>query len=88
VPIDLTLPAVGSANWGPVVNQALTDLQNFANDLEGQGYAVAPGSANNPHTTADAARNDDLPKNFWQYPGTVGEDEPLNALDGDEWINK
>jgi hypothetical protein len=49
--------------------------------------AVAAGSAMNPHTAQGAARNSDLPKNFWQYAGTVGVDDPTNAVDGDEWIS-
>lgn len=49
--------------------------------------AVAPGSANNPHTTQGAARNVSLPKNYWRYAGTVGVDNPTNWVDGDEWIN-
>lgn len=39
------------------------------------------GSANNPHTSASATRNSDLPKNFWQC-----DIEPVHWLDGDEWV--
>jgi hypothetical protein len=49
--------------------------------------AVVAGSANNPHTTQGAARNSSLPKNFWQYTGTEGVDDPTNMADGDEWIS-
>jgi hypothetical protein len=48
---------------------------------------IAAGSANNPHTTQGAARNSALPKNFWQYTGTEGVDDPTNAILGDEWIS-
>lgn len=48
---------------------------------------IAAGSANNPHTAQGAARNSSLPKNFWQYTGTVGVNDPTNAIDGDEWIS-
>jgi hypothetical protein len=48
---------------------------------------IASGSANNPHTTQGAARNSALPKNFWQYAGTEGVDDPTNAILGDEWIS-
>jgi hypothetical protein len=41
----------------------------------------------NPHTTQGAARNSALPKNFWQYTGTEGVDDPTNAISGDEWIS-
>jgi hypothetical protein len=48
---------------------------------------IASGAANNPHTTQGAARNGALPKNFWQYTGTEGVDDPTNAIAGDEWIS-
>jgi hypothetical protein len=48
---------------------------------------IAAGSANNPHITQGAARNSSLPKNFWQYTGTEGVDDPTNWTAGDEWIN-
>jgi hypothetical protein len=48
---------------------------------------IAAGSAMNPHTTQGAARNSALPKNFWQYTGTEGVDDPTNATLGDEWIS-
>jgi hypothetical protein len=41
----------------------------------------------NPHTTQGATRNASLPKNFWQYTGTEGVDDPDNWIDGDEWIS-
>jgi hypothetical protein len=53
----------------------------------GSDLAVAAGSAMNPHTTQGAARNGDLPKNFWQYTGVDGVDNPTNAIAGDEWIS-
>jgi hypothetical protein len=40
----------------------------------------------NPHTTLGAARNASLPKNFWQYTGVDGVDNPTNGAPGDEWI--
>lgn len=48
---------------------------------------IASGSASNPHTTQAAARNASLPKNFWQYTGTAGVDDPDNWVAGDEWIS-
>lgn len=50
------------------------------------GVAVA-GSANNPHTTEAATRNSALPKNFWQYTGTAGVNDPDHWIAGDEWIS-
>jgi hypothetical protein len=54
---------------------------------DGGDLSVAAGSANNPHTTQGAARNASLPKNYWQYTGTEGVDDPTNAILGDEWIS-
>jgi hypothetical protein len=48
---------------------------------------IAAGSANNPHTTEGAARNSALTKNFWQYTGTAGVNDPDNWIAGDEWIS-
>lgn len=48
--------------------------------------ADASGAANNPHTTKGASRNASLPKNFWQYTGVAGVDDPTNWIAGDEWI--
>jgi len=39
-----------------------------------------PGSAENPHSSAAAVRNNDLPANWWRTPT-----DPPNAIDGD-WI--
>jgi hypothetical protein len=49
--------------------------------------SIAAGAANNPHTTKAAARNSALPKNYWQYTGVDGVDNPTNAISGDEWIS-
>ena len=45
------------------------------------------GTATNPHTTEGAARNGNLTKNFWQYSGTAGVNDPDNWIAGDEWIS-
>jgi hypothetical protein len=52
-----------------------------------EDLAIADGSANNPHVTQGATRNAALPKNFWQYTGTEGVDDPDNWIAGDEWIS-
>jgi len=58
-----------------------------ATGAPGTDYGIAAGGANNPHTTQGAARNSALPKNFWQYTGTAGVNDPTNWTAGDEWIN-
>jgi hypothetical protein len=64
----------------------VTDFNSAADARVAAGIIVA-GTANNPHTTQGAARNSALPKNFWQYTGTEGVDDPANAILGDEWIS-
>jgi hypothetical protein len=64
----------------------VTDFNTAADARVAAGIIVA-GTANNPHTTQGAARNSALPKNFWQYAGTEGVDDPTNAILGDEWIS-
>lgn len=69
--------AAGGSTGQVLAKASATDYDTeWADDL-----AVAEGSANNPHTSAAATRNSDLPKNFWQTST-----EPDNWLDGDEWI--
>jgi len=48
--------------------------------------AVEPpeGSAENPHTSKTALRTG-LPKEFWEYPGVAGVDDPDHWIDPDEW---
>jgi hypothetical protein len=64
----------------------VTDFNTAADARVAAGIIVA-GTANNPHTTQGATRNSALPKNFWQYTGTEGVDDPDNWVDGDEWIS-
>jgi hypothetical protein len=79
----LTAALAGKSDTGHTHTAA--NIADF--DAAVAAVAFAAGSANNPHTTQAAARNSDLPKNFWQYAGTVGVDDPTNAVDGDEWIS-
>jgi hypothetical protein len=64
----------------------VTDFNTAADARVAAGIIVA-GTANNPHTTQGAARNAALPKNYWQYTGVDGVDNPTNAISGDEWIS-
>jgi hypothetical protein len=64
----------------------VTDFNSAADARVAAGIIVA-GTANNPHTTEGAARNASLPKNFWQYTGTAGVNDPDNWIAGDEWIS-
>jgi hypothetical protein len=73
---------VAGTNVTLTVNDA-GDTITIANTVS----PIAAGSANNPHTTQAAARNSALTKNFWQYTGTEGVDDPDNWIDGDEWIS-
>jgi hypothetical protein len=79
----LTAALAGKSDTGHT--HAAANVTDF--DPAVVAVAFAAGSANNPHTTQGAARNASLPKNFWQYAGTVGVDDPTNAVDGDEWIS-
>jgi hypothetical protein len=73
---------------GGSTGQVLTKNSGTDYDTEwSPDLSIVAGSANNPHTTQGAARNASLPKNFWQYTGTEGVDDPDNWLDGDEWIS-
>lgn len=74
---------------GGTTGQALVKLSDDDYDA-GWGdvdLATSAGSANNPHSTQSATRNASLPKNFWQYTGTAGVDDPDNWISGDEWIS-
>jgi len=62
-------------------------VTDFAAAVAAVELSIAGGSANNPHTTEAAARNASLPKNFWQYTGTAGVNDPDNWIAGDEWIS-
>lgn len=66
--------------------QTASTISDFASAVAAVELSIAAGSAMNPHTTQGAARNSALPKNFWQYTGTEGVDDPTNAISGDEWI--
>jgi hypothetical protein len=71
---------------GTQTASTISDFNTAADARVAAGIIVA-GTANNPHTTQGAARNSALPKNFWQYTGTEGVDDPTNAIIGDEWIS-
>jgi hypothetical protein len=83
----LTAALAGKSDTGHTHTASnVTDFNTAADARVAAGIIVA-GTANNPHTTQGAARNSALPKNFWQYTGTEGVDDPTNAVDGDEWIS-
>jgi hypothetical protein len=71
---------------GTQTASTISDFNSAADARVAAGIIVA-GTANNPHTTQGATRNSALPKNFWQYTGTEGVDDPTNAIAGDEWIS-
>jgi hypothetical protein len=71
---------------GTQTASTISDFNTAADARVAAGIIVA-GTANNPHTTQGATRNASLPKNFWQYTGTEGVDDPTNAILGDEWIS-
>lgn len=81
--IDERAVPTGGAALQVLAKDSSTDRDTSWQDQ----LAVADGSANNPHTTEGASRNADLPKNFWQYTGTAGVDDPDNWISGDEWIS-
>jgi hypothetical protein len=73
---------------GGTTGQVLKKASNADHDTGWVAdLSVAAGSANNPHVTQGALRNSALTKNFWQYTGTEGVDDPTNWISGDEWIN-
>jgi integrin beta 8 len=78
---------VGGTTGQVLAKNSGTDYDTEWVDAAGSDLAVADGSAMNPHTTQGATRNSALPKNFWQYTGTEGVDDPTNAILGDEWIS-
>jgi hypothetical protein len=83
----LTAALAGKSDTGHTHTASnVTDFNTAADARVAAGIIVA-GTANNPHTTQGATRNSALPKNFWQYTGTEGVDDPTNAVDGDEWIS-
>jgi hypothetical protein len=79
--------AAGGTTGQVLAKNSGTDYDTEWVDAAGSDLAVADGSAMNPHTTQGATRNASLPKNFWQYTGTEGVDDPTNWVDGDEWIS-
>jgi hypothetical protein len=64
-------------NLPPRARQALAESAEVSAVIGGLA-----GSANNPHTSAGAARNAAVVKNHWQCPT-----EPANWLPGDEWVD-
>jgi hypothetical protein len=84
---DVTTALAGKSDTGHTHTASnVTDFNAAADARVAAGIIVA-GTANNPHTTQGATRNASLPKNFWQYTGTEGVDDPTNWVDGDEWIS-
>lgn len=86
------LPATPSVSSGPPVVPLVTSVVGQTGAVTGAQIAADPalraasvnvsGSANNPVTSATAARPTGLTKVFWQTPT-----QPTNWITGDEWIN-